>query len=67
MKLNNREFLNWKTRLFVIGSSLALGVMFLEKSFLSLSALFVLTIGYGLGYYRYEYRHRREERCPASA
>jgi len=61
MKLNNREFLNWKTRLFVIGSSLALGGMFLEKSWLSLTALFVLTIGYGAGYYRYEYRHRRED------
>lgn len=61
MKLNNREFLNWKTRLFVIGSFLALGGMFLEKSWLSLTALFVLTIGYGAGYYRYEYRHRRED------
>jgi hypothetical protein len=61
MKLKNREFLNWKTRVFFIGSTLALSGMFLEKSWVSLTALFVLTIGYGVGYYRYEYRHCRED------
>jgi len=61
MKLKNRELLNWKTRVFFLGSVLALSGMFLEKSWISLTALFVLTIGYGVGYYRYEYRHRRED------
>ena len=61
MNLKNRELLNWKTRVFFIGSVLALSGMFLEKSWISLTALFVLTIGYGVGYYRYEYRHRRED------
>ncbi len=56
MRPTNKGLLKWKVRSFSIGSCLGLAGIFMDKLWISMAALLVLMVGYGVGYYRYEYR-----------